>query len=128
VGHQGGLWVVDPRRTETADVATVHLAPRPGTDHLLFAYLVRELLRDGADRAYLERHASGVETLTRAVAPFTLERAAAGTGVEAGQISALLARIRETGRVAMVTGTGLNFAETANLSVCDPAAAARSSA
>jgi anaerobic selenocysteine-containing dehydrogenase len=43
------VWVVDPRRTETARLATRHLAPRPGTDYAVLAYLVREVLRYGAD-------------------------------------------------------------------------------
>ena len=47
----GALWVIDPRRTETARLADHHLAPVPSTDHLVLAYVVRELLRDGADRA-----------------------------------------------------------------------------
>ena len=32
------VWVVDPRRTETARLATHHLAPRPGTDYAVLAY------------------------------------------------------------------------------------------
>ena len=115
--RQGGLWVIDPRRTESADVADVHLAPRPGTEHLLFAYLVRELLRNGADRPYLERHATGVAELTAAVEPFSLARAVAGTGLAESEIEGLLEEIRASGRVAMVTGTGLNFARCANVSV-----------
>ncbi|MHB1468772.1 MAG: molybdopterin-containing oxidoreductase family protein [Solirubrobacteraceae bacterium] len=115
--RQGELWVIDPRRTESADVATAHLAPRPGSDHLLLAHLVRELLLDGADRAYLERHAAGVHELTSAVEPFTLKRVVRGTGVAASQVTELLEAIRATGRVAVVTGTGLNFSELANLSV-----------
>jgi anaerobic selenocysteine-containing dehydrogenase len=115
--REGELWVIDPRRTESADVATVHLAPRPGTDYLLMAYLVRELLRDGADHAYLERHATGVGALAAAVEPFTLERAADGTGIPTDQIVRLLRKIRETGRVSMVTGTGLNFSDAANVTL-----------
>ena len=41
------VWVVDPLHTETARLATHHLAPRPGTDYAVLAYLVREVLRDG---------------------------------------------------------------------------------
>ena len=35
------VWVVDPRRCETARLATRHLAIRPGTDYALLAYLIR---------------------------------------------------------------------------------------
>ncbi len=48
------VWVIDPRRTETARLATRHLAARPGTDDAVLAYLVRELLRDGCRSGVLE--------------------------------------------------------------------------
>lgn len=115
--RQGKLWVIDPRRTESSDVAATHLPVRPGTDYLLLAHLVRELLRDGADRDYLARHTTGANALAAAVEPFTLERAEKGTGVPGDQIIALLADIRAAGRVAMATGTGVNFQRSANLSV-----------
>jgi anaerobic selenocysteine-containing dehydrogenase len=67
------VWVVDPRRTETARLARGHLAPRPGTDQAVLAFLVREVLRDGADREVLEHHTAGCERLAAAVEPFTLE-------------------------------------------------------
>ena len=65
------LWVIDPRRTETARLATRHLAPRPATDYALLAFLVRELLRDGADPIVLAEHVQGVDELAAAVEPFT---------------------------------------------------------
>jgi anaerobic selenocysteine-containing dehydrogenase len=39
------VWVIDPRATETARLASGHIAPRPGTDYAILAYVVRELLR-----------------------------------------------------------------------------------
>jgi anaerobic selenocysteine-containing dehydrogenase len=115
--RDGELWVIDPRRTESADVATAYLAPRPDSDYLLLAYLVRELLDEGADVEYLERCAVGVDDLRSAVAGFTLDRVVAGTGLAASDVGALLAAIRRAGRVAVVTGTGLNFQPAANVSV-----------
>ena len=50
----GEVWVVDPRTTETARLATAHLARRAGTDHAVLGHLLRELLDRGADDAYLE--------------------------------------------------------------------------
>ena len=49
---------MDARRTETAKLATRHLATRPGTDYALLAFLIRELLREGADLEYLAAHAT----------------------------------------------------------------------
>ena len=77
IARRGEVWVVDARRTETAKLATRHLAPRPGTDYALLAYLVRELLRDGADTEYLAAHATRVDELRAAVEPY--DEAAART-------------------------------------------------
>src|SRR4029077_11661156 len=51
VAKRGEVWVFDPRRTETAEFATYHLAPKPGSDYAILAFLVREILRDGASAA-----------------------------------------------------------------------------
>ena len=59
------LWVIDPRRSETAQRADGHIAPRPGMDYAVLGYAIRELLIDGADFEYIEAHAQGVEQLER---------------------------------------------------------------
>jgi anaerobic selenocysteine-containing dehydrogenase len=115
--REGQLWVVDPRRSESADVATGHLAPRPASDYVLLGHLVRELLRDGADREYMEAHTQGGEALATAVEGFTLERVTRQTGIPAGKVEELLAGIRAAGRIAVVTGTGMNFQRNANVSM-----------
>lgn len=60
--------VIDPRRTETAAMADVHLALRPGTDaYLLGAILALVVARGGADRAFLDRHTEGFEQVAAAL-------------------------------------------------------------
>ncbi|GAA5156676.1 molybdopterin-dependent oxidoreductase [Pseudonocardia eucalypti] len=60
--------VVDPRRTETADVAELHLPLRPGTDaYLLGAILALVLERGGADREFLAAHCDGFEEVAEAL-------------------------------------------------------------
>jgi anaerobic selenocysteine-containing dehydrogenase len=115
ITERGELWVVDPRRTETARIATRHLAPRPGTDYALLAFLVRELLDVGADRAYLAEHAEGVDRLIDAVERFDLAEASALTGLEQGELRDLLAAIRRHGCVAGQTGTGATMSAAANV-------------
>ena len=46
--------VVDPRRSETADIADIHLAVRPGTDALLAKAMIALILRRrmGRQRLY----------------------------------------------------------------------------
>jgi len=54
--------VFDPRRTETAAIADVHLALRPGTDaYLLSAILALVLERGGQDEAFLAEHTTGFD-------------------------------------------------------------------
>jgi formate dehydrogenase len=86
----GTVVVIDPRRTETAAVASRHHFIRPDTDvHLLLA-MTHTIFAEGLeDREFLARHTRGVDWLRTAVEPFTPERAAARTGIDADTIRAL---------------------------------------
>ena len=54
--------VIDPRRTETADLADYHLQVRPGTDAWLLAAMVAVLLEENlTDDAFLAEHVAGLE-------------------------------------------------------------------
>jgi anaerobic selenocysteine-containing dehydrogenase len=71
------LVVVDPRTTETASKATVHLAPRLGTNVALLNGILHILLERGwFDRAYVEAHAVGFDGLEETVRSWTPQRAA----------------------------------------------------
>ncbi|MFZ5781870.1 MAG: molybdopterin-dependent oxidoreductase [Pseudomonadota bacterium] len=53
--------VVDPRRTESCDIADLHLALRPGSDVALFNALLAELQQRGAFATdFVERHTTGL--------------------------------------------------------------------
>jgi len=108
--EHAGVWVLDPRRTETARLATSHLAPRPGTDYAILAFLARELLRQGADRRV---RCTGADALAEAVEPFALEHAAAVAGVSEAELLALLVAVRDAGPVAIHTGTGVTMTAAA---------------
>ena len=109
------IWVVDPRTTETARLATHHLAPRPGTDYAVFAFLVREILKRGANREVLEQRTVGSDALAAAVEPFTLEHAAQVADVPTAELTQLVDAVRRAGRVAVVTGTGVTMSAGANV-------------
>ena len=56
--------VIDPRRTDTAEAADLHLAIAPQTDVRLWNGLLAEMIRRGAvDRAYVAAHVSGFEAV-----------------------------------------------------------------
>ncbi|MEN6423216.1 MAG: molybdopterin-dependent oxidoreductase [Smithella sp.] len=54
------LIVVDPRISETAKIADIHLQIRPGTDALLLKSMIAMILKEGwENKSYLENHTSG---------------------------------------------------------------------
>jgi anaerobic selenocysteine-containing dehydrogenase len=117
VARRAGLWVLDPLRTETAHLATRHLALRPGSDHLVLGHVVRELLGPGggADHDYLDRHGTQVDELVAAVKPFDRATVAASAGVPPDGLDDLVAAVRASGHVTVLTGTGTTMARTGNL-------------
>jgi anaerobic selenocysteine-containing dehydrogenase len=71
-GDPPALVCVDPRTTPVARRATVHLAPRPGTNVALLDALLHEIIRRGrVDRAYIDAHTVGYEELVARVEPCT---------------------------------------------------------
>jgi anaerobic selenocysteine-containing dehydrogenase len=54
------LVVIDPRLSETAKIADIHLPLRPGTDALLFKAMVGLIIQEGwHNQDYIERHVTG---------------------------------------------------------------------
>jgi ferredoxin-nitrate reductase len=79
--------VVDPRRTETAMAATLHLPARPKSDLTLLYGLARELIkREAVDPAFVAAHTTGFAEFASFVDGFTPERVAAETGLAAADL------------------------------------------
>lgn len=73
---------VDPRQTPVADAATVHLAPRPGTNVMLMNALLHMILdHDWIDHDYIDAHAVGFAELQKTLHGYSVERAAEVCGV-----------------------------------------------
>lgn len=95
------LIVIDPRRTELAACADVHLQLRPGTDVPLLHALACAILEEGiADEEFLARRVSGVEEYGAFVRAWTPEHAAVVCGLESGRVREA-ARLYARGRPAM---------------------------
>ncbi|MGY1691458.1 molybdopterin oxidoreductase family protein [Geodermatophilus sp. SYSU D01105] len=78
---------VDPRETPVARVATVHLAPRPGTNVMLMNALLHEIVANGwVDSGYVAAHAVGFEELEKRVEDYPPEVAAEVCDVPVAQI------------------------------------------
>src|SRR5581483_11729289 len=112
------LVVADPRRTETARLADVHLPVRPGSDPALLAGLVRAVFAAGAaDGAYLAAcaGAGSVEDLRRLVDPFTPDVVARRCSVEPALVEAAITAVVDAGRLSVQTGTGVSMGPAPNV-------------
>jgi len=96
----GKLIVIDPRRTETARLADLHLQPIPGEDPTILAGLINLLItEDGIDRDFVEQNASGFAELAEAVRRFTPDYVATRAGIDE-------ADFRKVARILMESRTG----------------------
>ncbi|RBY95370.1 nitrate reductase [Blastococcus sp. TF02-8] len=78
---------VDPRETPVARAATVHLAPRPGTNVMLMNALLHEIIGNGwVDRGYVDAHTVGFDELAKRVQDYPPEVAAEVCDVPVEQI------------------------------------------
>ncbi|MFT4172530.1 MAG: molybdopterin-dependent oxidoreductase [Rhodocyclaceae bacterium] len=79
----GTRWiVVDPRRTDTAAMADLHLQIQPGTDVALFNGMLHHLIWEGlVDTRYVAAHTSGFAELKRLVRDYTPRMAADLCGI-----------------------------------------------
>jgi anaerobic selenocysteine-containing dehydrogenase len=110
------LIVIDPRRTEMAGYADLHLQVRPGEDPTLLAGIIRQVFADDLlDHAFVDRWVEGVEELRAAVEPFTPEYVAQRAGVPAEQVVAAARMFGGLKRGATSTGTGPNMAPHSTL-------------
>ena len=81
------LIVVDPRRTDSASCADLHLAIRPGTDVMLFHGMLHLMLREGwTAPEYIARHTDDFESLQALVQRCTPDEVQAVCGIAPAQL------------------------------------------
>ena len=74
--------VIDPRRTDSAEGADLHLRLKPGTDVVLFLGMLNVLVAEQlVDAAYIDAHTEGFAAARALAAEYPPERAAAICGV-----------------------------------------------
>lgn len=111
IAERGGrVFVVDPRRTETAKAATDHLPIRPDTDVFFYLGFLHELLATGGvDHELVAAHTTGFDRLVALVGPWPPERCAEVTGIEAPVLRDLVGCYREADGAALYSSTGVNM-------------------
>jgi assimilatory nitrate reductase catalytic subunit len=103
--------VIDPRRTETADAADLHLPLAPQTDVRLWNGLMADLIRRGAiDRNWIADHVNGFEDVAIGLAAVDQSptAVAADCGVEEALLRRFYALFAETPRTVSLFSMGAN--------------------
>ena len=103
----GKLVIIDPRLTETAKMADVHVQPRPGFDADIFAALIHLMFeRGGVRKEFCDRHATNVEELRQAVQQFSPAMVAARAGVSVQQLNEVASLLMSAQKPLVDYGTG----------------------
>jgi anaerobic selenocysteine-containing dehydrogenase len=111
------LIVIDPRRTELAANADIHLQVVPGEDAALLAGMLRLVLTNGwHDAEFCAAFVDGLAELACAIDSFTPEVTAARCGISVDDFVAATQMFAAAARGTAGTGTGPNMAPRASLS------------
>ena len=74
--------VVDPRRTDTCEIADIHLPIQPGTDVMLFHGMLHLMLQEGwTQPGYIAAHTTGFDALRDTVREYTPDTVAQVCGI-----------------------------------------------
>ena len=112
----GRVWIVDPRRTETAKVASEHAFIRPGSDLFFYLAFLNELIATGGvDRARVERSMTGFAAVEDLVRDWSPERCERATHLDAETLRRMVRDYREAEGAALYSSTGVNMGGNGSL-------------
>ena len=101
--------VVDPRKTETAMAATLHLPLQPKSDlSLLYGIAHILITNEWFDREFIDRHTNGFTEFSSFVENFTPDTVSAATGLDEATLFRFAKSIHEGKRVSFWWTMGVN--------------------
>ncbi len=113
---QRALIVIDPRRTETAELADHHLQVRPGTDAFCLSALLAVLLEeDLVDHDFLSARTSNGAALVEALRGVPIAEYASRSGIAEGELRQVARRIGRAASVSMFEDLGIQQAPHSTL-------------
>lgn len=108
----GKFVVVDPRRSETAEVADQHVFVRPGKDAYVLMAMINTLFTQGwVKKSHLDDKLSGMQDVRAAVSGFSLELAEAQSGISAATIRELTEALATTDQAVIYGRMGVSVQE-----------------
>ncbi len=101
------LVVFDPRVSETAEIADIHVRVKPGTDAWALGALLGVLVQDGLHKqAWLEQHTEGMDPVLAALKKVNIAEYCDHAGVPQTQIRELAQRLASAESVAFYEDLG----------------------
>jgi anaerobic selenocysteine-containing dehydrogenase len=102
--------VIDPRRTETAEMADYHLAVKPGTDAWCLAALSAILIQENlVATAWLAEHTTGYEAVEAAMRKINIAHYASVCAVDEELLRSAARRIARAKSVSMIEDLGVQM-------------------
>lgn len=106
----GRVVIIDPRRTETAEIVGEHHFIRPDTDSFLLAAMLQVIISERLyDARIVERHVRGFEELGAFVDAFPPMRIAAVTGIPEATITQLARDFAQSQNACVYASVGVNM-------------------
>jgi formate dehydrogenase len=110
------LIVIDPRRTETAELADHHLQVRPGTDAFCLSALLAILIEeDLVDHAFISERTTNGDGLVAALRGVPINHYCARAGVDEAQLRQVARRIAAAASVSIFEDLGIQQAPHSTL-------------
>jgi anaerobic selenocysteine-containing dehydrogenase len=110
------LIVVDPRATDIAKRATLHIQPKPGEDIAILACLLNVIISEGLyDQEFVNSYIRGFDRLASVVKPFAPELVARRADVPADELVRAARVFATAGRGYAAAGVGPGFSASSTL-------------
>lgn len=113
---QAKLIVIDPRMTETAKRAHIHIQPRPGEDAVILGGMIRHIIAEQLyDRDFVAANTQGFDALRAAVEPLTPDYVARRADISADDLIEAARILASAHNAGVSCGTGPSFATHSTL-------------
>ena len=108
--------MIDPRKTETAKIASEHHYIRPNTDVFFYLSFLNEVLeQDGVDHKRIEKYSKGYEQLIELAKEWPSERTGEVTGISKDMLSNLVKNFLQANGASLYSSTGVNMGSNGSL-------------
>ncbi len=101
--------VIDPRKSETAEVADYYYNVKTKTDNILMYTIANELItNDYIDKKFIDEHVNNFEEFKTFVADYTLDKVEDATGLKKEEVSEIVELINKGKNVSFWWTMGIN--------------------